>query len=178
MREENFERFTIDIEHLGKCIRALEIAGTAQFGIKAVHAFWIYSLIIHPEGLTATEIAATRHINRSLVSREIDRLHKEDIIESDEQQNGRKSKYNRRIRLTEKGRQVARRIVSIATDIQKRVDEGIDAGELEVFYSVLERLCDNFTKLMGENNKKRSSYEKYDYNRLNLHSGCCARECD
>ena len=102
MREENFERFTIDIEHLGKCIRALEIAGTAQFGIKAVHAFWIYSLLIHPEGLTATEIAATRHINRSLVSREIDRLHKEDIIESDEQQNGRKSKYNRRIRLTEK----------------------------------------------------------------------------
>ena len=47
MREENFERFTIDIEHLGKCIRALEIAGTAQFGIKAVHSFWIYSLLIH-----------------------------------------------------------------------------------------------------------------------------------
>lgn len=153
MSEEHFERFTLNIEHLNKCITALERDGAAEFGIKGVHAFWVYALLRHPEGLTAAEIAAKGHVNRSLVSREIDRLHREEIIEP-EGSGGRRGGYNRRIRLTEKGRHIARKIAGITMDIQNKVDEGIGEGELEVFYSVLERLCGNFSKLVEDNKKK------------------------
>ncbi len=156
MKEEHFERFTLNLEHLVKCITALERDGTAEFGVKGVHTFWIYSLLSHPEGMTAAEIAAKGRVNRSLVSREMDKLHHENIVELEDSKSGR-GRYNRRIKLTEKGRQIARRIASITMEIQNRVDEGIGDRELEVFYSVLERLCGNFTSLIEDKKKTARS---------------------
>lgn len=110
----------------------------------------------HENGLTASEIAAENKINRSLVSREIDRLYRENII--DFNQSGKNTKkYNQRIKLTEKGKEIAKEIVAIAMGIQERVDTSITEKELEIFYSVLNRLTSNMSQLIDEKNTAKGA---------------------
>ena len=74
MELERFGKFTLLIDNISKAIHKIKIDTVPYLGIKSVHVFWIYNLYTHPEGLTATEIAANRQIDRSLVSREIAEL--------------------------------------------------------------------------------------------------------
>ena len=63
-----------------------------------------------------------------------------------------KRSYNAKIRLTEKGKEVAGNIGSIALEIQSLADEGISAEELESFYRTLEKLNKNLLGI-AEGNK-------------------------
>ena len=146
-KNEHFELLTLNIDKLQKSIRMLEAAEAANFNIKGVHIFWIYSLLDYEDGLTASEIAAKSKINRSLVSREIDELCKQNIVEYDEN-NKNSKRYNAHIKLTDKGRKLAMMISQTAMNIQTEVRKGISESELEIFYSVLTKLSDNFDKII------------------------------
>ena len=54
---------------------------------------------------------------------------------------------------TEKGKELARVIFREAMDVQKKADAGISEEELEIFYSVLERLQDNLSDIAREREK-------------------------
>ncbi len=139
--ENHFEKLTISLDRLQKNIKALEKEESALLGVKGVHIFWIYALLAHPEGLSEAEIATVSKVNRSLVSRELDKLLEESIVTKDT-----KSRYNAKITLTEKGREIATRIEDITMTIQKRVRQEISESELDVFYSVLAKISDLFEK--------------------------------
>lgn len=139
-----------------KSIQWLETNESLKFGIKGVHVFWIYSLLKHEDGLTASEIAAENKVNRSLVSREIKKLYSEHIIDFGNSGKNTK-KYNQRIKLTEKGKQIAKEIVAIAMCIQEKVDTSITEKELEIFYSVLNRLTSNLSRLINEKNPAKGA---------------------
>lgn len=137
--ENHFEKLTISLDRLQKNIKAIEKEESALLGVKGVHIFWIYALLAHPKGLSEAEIATVSRVNRSLVSRELDKLLEEGIVTKDG-----KSRYNAKITLTEKGREIASRIEEITMTLQKRVREEISEGELDVFYSVLMRISELF----------------------------------
>ena len=145
MESVRFERFTLLIDGIHKCINKIKFDTAPYLGVKSVHVFWVYELSLHPEGLTATEIAAVSMVDRSLVSREIAALKKSGYVESKD--TGAKRSYNSRITLTDKGRELARRITKEALDVQARVGVGIDNEELESFYSTLEKLYANFSTI-------------------------------
>ena len=56
---------------------------------------------------------------------------------------GAPGKYNAIYRLTEAGRDRAVRVRAVVADVSRRADEGIDPGELAIFYKVLAQLTEN-----------------------------------
>ncbi len=141
-----FYAFVQLMDGIGKSIRRIREEYAPELGIKSVHVFWLYTLLEHPDGLTATELAAKTAVDRSLVSREIADLQKRGYIEITE--NGdRRKKYNARLTLTPDGVALGHRIRTVAVDIQNRMDEGIGEEELASFYATLEKLHGNFQTL-------------------------------
>lgn len=149
MDEFRFERFTLLLDGIHKGINKLKDELAPALGVKSVHLLWLYHLWRNPEGLTSAEIAQARKIDRSLVSREIEGLEENGYITLVEVK-GKRRKYNARISLTEKGRELAEKIADEAMRIQSAVDPGITEEELECFYNTLERLYENFEKLTAK----------------------------
>lgn len=149
MDEFRFEKFTLLLDGIHKGINRLKDDIAPAFGVKSVHLLWLYHLWRNPEGLTSAEIAQARKIDRSLVSREIEILEENGYITLAEVK-GRRRKYNARILLTDKGRELAERIAEEALRIQNTVDAGISEGELEAFYITLEKLHRNFEILTAK----------------------------
>ena len=78
-----FEKLALLIDGIHKSIHKIKIEAAPALGVKAVHVFWVYELLIHPEGLTSAELASKSMIDRSLVSREIEALKKGGYITSE-----------------------------------------------------------------------------------------------
>ena len=148
MEDNRFEKFTLLVDGIRKSIHKIKLEEASRLGVKGVHVFWVFELYLHPEGLTATEIANVSRIDRSLVSREIESLKSDGyIIAADEPKPRR---YNERLVLTDKGTELAAKIMQKVISVQEAVSRDIDREELRIFYSVLERLYENFNALSTE----------------------------
>ena len=149
MELERFGKFTLLIDGIYKNIHKIKLDKAPYLGIKSVHIFWVYLLRRHPEGLTATELASRSEIDRSLVSRELQKLCADGYIMS-MGGTGKRRNYNSRLVLTEKGVELAEYIRCEAMAVQARADDGITDEELALFYTVLEKLHDNFADMVKE----------------------------
>ena len=149
MESERFRRFTLLVDSIHKSVQKIKNNKASDFGVKGVHTLWVYELLCHPEGMTASELATKSMIDRSLISREIEPLKAKGYITAEEVV-GKRS-YNSKIRLTEKGKEIARRIGDIAIEIQKLADMGIDEEELIRFYVTLEKISSNLSGIAEEN---------------------------
>ena len=156
LEQERFEEFSSLISSVYGNIQKLKARYTTQFDLKAVHVLWLYLLRAHPEGMSASELAAAAQSNRSLVSREIDELFDKGIIYT--QENGGKRRYGWKLILTEKGRWLADIIAAIVTDIQKTVSRDIPEENLITFYQTLKVLANSFEEL----NQSNSIQEEID----------------
>ena len=136
--QQRFYIFTQLIDGIHKCIHKLKIDTAPYLGVKSVHIFWVYELYLHPEGLTAAELASRSMISRSLISREIESLQKDGFIEIHETAHGKRKNYNSHITLTESGKQLARSIMTEGLTVQSGVRAGISDEELAAFYKTLE----------------------------------------
>ena len=159
-----FEKFTLLIDGIHKCIHKIKIDTAPTLGIKGVHVFWLYQLLGHPEGLTAAELAAGSMVDRSLVSREIEYLRDGGYAETEPAEAGRRRGYNSRIKLTDKGKILARSIADEVKQIQSQADEGISAEELCAFYTTLEKLHRNFAKMTAKSGKRNIKSPNYETN--------------
>ncbi len=153
MESIRFERFTLLIDGIHKCISKLKVDRVPELGIKSVHVFWLYQLKNHPEGMTASKIAEASMIDRSLVSREIEALRKAGYITMKES--------GRRYVLTKEGAELAGRITDIGLELQNAANTGITEDELASFYSTLEKLHTNFVNITAT---KRNTRKQTDNN--------------
>ena len=142
---ERFETFILLIDSIHKSINRVKLDVVQDSSVKSVHTLWLYELLKHPEGLTATEIASKSKIDRSLVSREMRALLKGGYISSADSSG--KRGYNERLILTENGMRLAEGIAESALLVQQSVSRDISVEELSVFYSVLERISANLTEV-------------------------------
>lgn len=148
MEKDRFIHFALLIGGVNKHLQRIKIDNATEIGIKGVHAFWLYELSAHPEGMTASELASHAMIDRSLISREIALLKRNAIVEM-EGETGKRG-YNVKIRLTERGRALAARIGELALQYQREIDRDIGEEELAGFYVTLEKLYRNFARVSGE----------------------------
>lgn len=146
MKKLRYEKFTLYIDGIHKAMNRIKLEVAPRLGVKGVHVFWIYKLLEYPEGLTAAEIAAVSMIDKSLVSREIAALKRDGYILSDNQ-DVKKRSYNARFSLTEKGVELANRIIAEVVRVQRAADSGVSEEELLAFYSTLEKIHKNITTL-------------------------------
>ena len=148
--QERFEEFSSLISGVHGNIQKLKARYTTQLNLKAVHVFWLYLLRTHPEGMSASELAAAGQSNRSLVSREIDELFDKGIIFT--QDNSDKRRYGWKLMLTSKGKQLADVISAVVTSIQNTVSRDIPEEDLTTFYHTLRVLANGFEELNDNNN--------------------------
>ena len=148
MEKIRFTRFALLLGGLQKCLQKVKLVNAAEVGLKGVHMLWLYELSQHPEGMSASELAADSSIDRSLISREINVLEKEGYILFDS--TGDKHRYNCKIRLTERGEELAARIGLAGLHIQERIGEDISDEDLQTFYRTFEALHKNFVRLLEE----------------------------
>lgn len=149
LEQERFEEFSSLISGIYGSIQKLKARYTAQLGLKAVHVFWIYLLREHPEGMSASELAAAGQSDRSLVSREIDDLFEKGIIFTRDG-NG-KRRYGWKLELTDRGRELADVISAVAAEVQDTVSRGIPEDDLVTFYRTLRTLAGGFDGLNRNN---------------------------
>lgn len=149
MRPERFEEFSYLISGIHGNIQKLKGRYTAQLGLKPVHVFWLYLLRVHPEGMSASELAAASRSDRSLVSRELEALLEAGIVAT--RQDGGRRRYGWKLTLTHKGRELADIISAVAKNVQDTVNRDIPEDDLLVFYRTLNALSDGFDKLFENN---------------------------
>ena len=150
MESERFRKFVLLVEGIHKSVQKIKYNKAPDFGVKGVHTLWFYELLCAPEGMTASELATKSMIDRSLISREIEPLKAKGYITA-EAASGKRS-YNTKIKLTEKGKEVAREIGNIAIAIQAKAALGLDGEELDRFYGTLEKLYNNLSRIAEEGN--------------------------
>ena len=145
LNQERFEDFSTLISCIHGNIQKLKARYTTQLDIKAVHVFWLYLLRTHPEGLSASELAAAGQSNRSLVSREINDLFDKELIFT--RGSGDKRRYGGKLVLTSEGKRLADAIAAVVTDIQETLSRDIPEEDLITFYRTLRILADGFGEL-------------------------------
>ena len=145
LNQERFEDFSALISCIHGNIQKLKARYTTQLDIKAVHVFWLYLLRTHPEGLSASELAAAGQSNRSLVSREINDLFDKELIFT--RDSGDKRRYGGKLMLTSEGKRLADAIAAVVTDIQETLSRDIPEEDLITFYRTLRILADGFGEL-------------------------------
>ncbi len=155
MEAKRFVMFINRIDSMHKHLRRLRAELGSDADMKGVHTLWVYLLSVHPEGLTSAELAEVCSVDRSLISREIEQLRQNGIVELQEA-NGRRV-YNSNVRLTARGMELAEQIGRRALSLQEAVDEGITGEELDVFYTVVEKMRTNFDKILKH--QKGNEYE-------------------
>ena len=150
MEECRFEKFILAVEGIHKAVQKIKLSEAPKFGLKGVHLFWLCELERSKEGMTACELAERSHVNRSLVSREIETLSKNQYISISP---SGKSGYNAKIVLTEKGRETAKMIGSVALGFQKRISSDISEDELVSFYNTLDKILLGLSQLAAAEDK-------------------------
>lgn len=137
MNPTRFIRFTQMIDTTQKCVKRLELSFAPLLGIKSVHVFWLYELLQHPKGLTATELAQHCMVDRSLISREINELKQDGLVEVKALT---RSNYNALLILTDKGQKMAERIGEVAFLIQNDARGDISEQDILLFYATFEKI--------------------------------------
>ena len=150
LNKPRYAKFIILIEGIQKSIQKLKLAKAKSLGIKSVHIFWLSHLLYTTRGLTASELARGSMVDRSLVSREIEELISRGLVVVS---------GGRRYVLTEEGRRLAAEIGEMVEAVQSEVNLGIDDGELDMFYSTLEKMYENFTTVTTVVKKSKNNTE-------------------
>ncbi|MBQ2271106.1 MAG: winged helix-turn-helix transcriptional regulator [Firmicutes bacterium] len=144
MKQERFQAFVTGISVCYKYIQKIKSLEMTEFGLKGAHAMFLFFLHSHPEGLTAAQLSQLCAEDKAAVSRSLASLLEEGYIVSDEK------KYRSRIRLTQRGEEVACRIDQMIERWVESGGDGLTEQDRDVFYSSLELIANNLRGKIGE----------------------------
>ena len=144
MKQERFQAFVTGISVCYKYIQKIKSLEMTEFGLKGAHAMFLFFLHSHPEGLTAAQLSQLCAEDKAAVSRSLASLLEEGYIVSDEK------KYRSRIRLTQRGGEVACRIDQMIERWVESGGDGLTEQDRDVFYSSLELIANNLRGKIGE----------------------------
>jgi DNA-binding MarR family transcriptional regulator len=126
--------FTGYIEEIYKSVQKIKAERMSAFGLRSTDTTVIAMLSQHPEGLTATELAAKCKVDKAVVSRSVKMLFEAGAVKY--ASDGKKN-YRSRLMLDERGMEIALAMSSMARDAVAAANEGIAPEELQSFYKVL-----------------------------------------
>ncbi len=146
--EERFKTFTILIANINRSIRRIKTEEMAEFNLKSPHVSCLYYLY-KADSLTSKELCDICEEDKANLSRSIKYLEENGYITC----NSKKQKrYLNPLELTEKGREVGRRIAEKIDRILDMASEGLSEENRSIFYQSLALINGNLQKIC----------EKYD----------------
>ena len=147
---ERFETFTVLIASISRSIRRLKTEETAEFDLKSPHVSCLYYLY-KAETMTAAEICEICDEDKAAVSRSILYLEQNGCLVRTGKQEGMAvgagKHYRTPLSLTERGREVAGRLVDRIDRVLDEVADGVSEEERVILYRCLKQIDRNLAGL-------------------------------
>ena len=141
--QERFNTFTVLIAKINRTIRRIKTEEMAGFDLKSTHASCLYYLYIN-EALTSKELCDICMEDKASVSRSIEYLENKGYLKPAEKESKR---YKRLLELTEKGKEIGKRLYEKINEILDQSSKGITEDERETMYRSLESISENLQKI-------------------------------
>lgn len=145
--EERFKTFTVLIASISRSIRKLKTEEMAEFDLKSPHVSCLYYLY-KAESLTAKELCDICEEDKANISRSIKYLETREYLFCNSKAQKR---YQSRLELTEKGREVGRVLADKIDNILARASSGLTEEDRLTMYRSLALINDNLQKLCEKN---------------------------
>ena len=143
--QQRFETFTVLISGINRNIRRIKTEEMEEFDLKSHHVSCIYYLYMQ-DGLTARELCDLCEEDKANISRALDFLEKQGYICRESVQ----KRYRSPLSLTEKGREIGRRLADKIDRMLTAASEGLDEQDREIMYRSLEIISRNLQGICDE----------------------------
>lgn len=147
-----YSRFTTLISNINRAINHIKTEEMQQFGLKSFHVSCLYYINKFDDGLTATELCNLCEEDKGAISRSIDYLAKEEFVRCDYDDS--KKKYRTKIFLTEKGKNIAKRLEEITDKAVDIGSEGLTNADRDSLYKCLDIISNNLNKYFNNQRRK------------------------
>ena len=137
--KERFQTFTSLIAKISRNIRKIKNQEMAEYGLRSTHVTCLYYLY-SSESLTATELCERCEEDKATISRALDFLEENDYIACESKYAKR---YNSKITLTEKGKDVGKRITDKINFVLDEICIDLTEAERDEFYRSLAIISDS-----------------------------------
>ena len=145
---ERFERFTSAISTATKCVVKLKAREVREKGLRATHVMTLISIgKSGTRGVTATTIGKYCREDKAGISKDLAVLKEKGYILP---RNESEKKYRVRYVLTDMGQDLYEKIREDIRATVARCGDGVDDGEREIFYRVLDKIVDNLLTVCEE----------------------------
>ena len=144
--EERFETFTLLMNGINRSIYKLKSAEMAEFQLKSSHVSCLYYL--YKEEMTAKELCDLCNEDKANISRAVKYLEENEYLEC---RSKTQKKYQAPISLTEKGREVASKLVERIDNVLLAASSGVSEEDRKIMYRSLSVIAKNLEKLCEKN---------------------------
>lgn len=142
--EQRFETFTVLISKISRYIRKIKTEEMVEFKLKSPHVTCLYYLYKNKTGMTAKQIISLCDEDKAAISRSLDYLEKQGLIECSMPQEKR---YRSLLKLTKTGISVGSKIAEKIDEIVNLASDGITDSDREVLYKSLNLINENLQKI-------------------------------
>lgn len=143
---KRFQTFTVLIAKINRNIRRIKAEAMIQFNLKSPHVSCLYYLYEN-DSLTAKELCSICNEDKGAISRSIAHLEKNGYVVYEK--SGDK-KYNNKLILTEKGKNVGKFILDRVNFVLDKTNEGIGEEDRKILYRSLSIICDKLEQFEVE----------------------------
>ena len=151
--KKRFETFTVLIAKISRNIKKIKNLEMAGYGLRSPHVSCLYYLYAS-EGLTATELCERCEEDKATISRSVDYLESNGYIICESRSVKR---YKSPLFLTEKGKEVGKRIADKINRVLDEISIGLTEEERIEFYRSLNMISDGLERIsnrLGEMNNE------------------------
>ncbi len=142
-----FEQFCTAISGIQRSIQKIERVEMAKYGLKGPHAQCMIAIERFPEGVTAAQLCEICEKDKAAISRTVSELeHAGMLLRYDP--DGKR--YRSILRLSEKGKEIARRVNELVLVAVSKASEGYDKETQQTFVRVLSLIAGNLHSICRE----------------------------
>ena len=131
-----FEHFCTVISGIQRSIQRIERVEMAKYGLKGPHANCLVTIAMsrYPDGVTAAQLCEICDKDRAAISRTVSELEQAGMLMRHDPEGKR---YRSRLRLSEKGKDIARNVSELVLLAVSRASEGYDKEHQQTFMSLI-----------------------------------------
>ncbi len=144
--EERFETFTTLVAKINRNIRRIKNLEMAEYDLRGAHISCLYYLYL-ADGLTATDLCEKCEEDKATVSRALEHLEKNGYLTRDPVPARR---YKSPLLLTDKGREVGRRITEKIDHVLTEVSAALTEEDRIAFYKSLQIISDSLDAIVRQ----------------------------
>lgn len=148
--QERFETFTVLINRISRNIRKIKNQEMAEYNLRSAHISCLYYLY-SVKNLTATELCERCEEDKATISRALDYLEKNEYLICKSKSAKR---YKSPLVLTDKGKEVGKRIADKINDVLDTISVGLSEEERIAFYRSLAIISESLERVSKNDETK------------------------